>query len=106
MRRDAQQQPGTSLDKERPLQRKQCGDRSKASQVALGQHQCGDERGLTHTQGPKLSKFLLNLKPTDCSDVTGNTTWPGEGISLLAKKIHLYANSIFREENVLGNATV
>lgn len=64
------------------------------------------ERCLTHTQGPKTSQFLLNLKPTDCFDITGNTTWPGEGISLLAKKIHLYANSIFREENVLGNATV
>lgn len=50
------------------------------------------------SQTPKTCWFCLNFKPTDCFGVTGRRTWPGEGISLLIKKIHLYATGVFHGE--------
>lgn len=83
--------------------------------VTLGQSQTsGGERHAipTHepcrtatSQSPQMSQSLLNLK-TNCFGVTRSRTWPGEGISLLVKKIRLYANSIFTEEDTPGNARV
>jgi len=80
--------------------------REKTSESSMGtapKH--SGERHLAHAQRPKTTQFHLNLKPTNCSDKTKETTWHGERIGLLTEKICLYIKSIFRDKNTFGNAT-
>lgn len=52
----------------------------------------------------KGGNALHNLKPNYFGVAARNRTCPGEEISFLVKKIHLYANSIFTEEDTPRNA--
>lgn len=57
-------------------------------------------------QSPQMCQFLLNLKSTNSLTWLGTEPDLGKGSVFLIRKIRVYVNSIFREENTPGNAMV
>lgn len=63
-----------------------------------------DCAGQPSHEPPQKEATLHKVKPNYFGVVARNRTWPGEGISFLVKKVHLYTNSIFTEEGTLEMA--
>lgn len=111
--------PSRNWEQEQSLQRKTGTNRSETGKLlapCMTPEQSWMSSGqwliiLTHrlcwtakTWTPKKEATLHKVKPNYFGVVARNKTWPGEGISFLLKKIHLYTNSIFTEEDTLGMA--